>query len=148
MRNLRLAGCIALVMPSAALAAGGGSSGYISDAPIPWHMHETADGQNAIELIDHAKQRIGLETATVLGPQGSPGTAVDLSIPYQSLIYWADGTTWVYAVNGDGYYVRMPVEVDFIEDDYVALTSGPGIGTTIVTFGAAELFGAETGTGH
>ena len=138
----------ALIQPFPATAAPDSNSGYISDAPIPWHMHESEDGRRSIELIERAKERLGLEIAAVEGAKTLRGKAADLTIPYQSLIYWADGTTWVYGVDGDGYYTRLPVEVDYIEDDWVALKSGPPVGATIVTYGAAELFGAETGTGH
>ncbi len=151
MRNLRRIldiCCAAVILPSVAISAGGGSSGYISDAPIPWHYHDSLDGRHVIELIDRAKERIGLDLTTVQGAQNGAGIPAKLTIPYQSLIYWADGTTWVYGVLENGYYTRMPVAVDYIEGDWVALKDGPSIGTEIVAFGAAELFGVDTGTGH
>jgi hypothetical protein len=45
-------------------------------------------------------------------------------------------------------YAREPITVDFIEGDRAVLTAGPAAGTVIVTVGAAELYGTETGVGH
>jgi hypothetical protein len=37
--------------------------------------------------------------------------------------------------------------VDFIADDRAYLTTGPSVGTEVVTIGVAELYGTETGVG-
>lgn len=139
---------LGLLLALPAFAAGGGNSGYVSDAPVPWHMETNEAGDNVIALIDHAKERLDLQTVAVTGPENKLGIKVGLSVPYQSLIYWADGTTWVYGLTEEGDYSRMEIVVDYIKDDWVALKKGPAPGTMIVTIGAAELFGAETGTGH
>ncbi|MDW4547894.1 hypothetical protein R5H32_00870 [Defluviimonas sp. D31] len=172
--------CLAfgLTCPAPLLAAGGGGGGYVSDAPIPWHMTVDDEGRNVIELIPNAVTRLGLEMAEVsewmppeppaeelvvssveeLQPVAASEDPTEivkvpvqpqLTVPYGSLIYWADGTTWVYGENEiERHYVRLPVRVDRIEDQTVYLKSGPPVGTVIVSVGAAELFGAETGTGH
>lgn len=171
--------CLAfgLACPAPLLAAGGGG-GYVSDAPIPWHMSVDDEGRNVLELIPNAVTRLGLEMAEVSEwmPPEPPAEEIvvaaaeelltaaapedpteivkvpvlpQLAVPYASLIYWADGTTWVYGESeAERHYVRLPVKVDRIEGDTVYLRSGPPAGTRIVTLGAAELFGAETGTGH
>ena len=68
-------------------------------------------------------------------------------IPYEALIYDADGGTWVYVEEDPTTrsFVRYPVTVDFIEGDLVVLTEGPPAGTKVVTVGGQELFGADTG---
>jgi hypothetical protein len=43
--------------------------------------------------------------------------------------------------------VRSAIDVASIEGDRALLTSGPPVGTTVVTVGVAELYGAETGVG-
>lgn len=159
-------------------AAGTSDGGYISDAPIPWHMTQDEEGRNVIELIEMAEERLGLELTEVVEWTGAPGPvlaasaagvpadaeqvsevalvndqempafSMRLAIPYQSLIYWADGSTWIYGEASERHYTRLPVEVWRIEGDVAILAKGPAPGTRIVTFGAAELFGAETGTGH
>ena len=42
----------------------------------------------------------------------------------------------------------MAIEVDRIDGDTAHLTEGPEAGTSVVTLGAAELFGAEFDTAH
>ena len=42
-------------------------------------------------------------------------------------------------------YVREPVVIDRIAGNRVFLTDGPAPGTEVVTQGAAELYGSETG---
>jgi hypothetical protein len=178
LRRATFLGLVAsLVLPAQVFAAGG-SSGYVSDAPIPWHMTKDDEGRNVIELIPHAVTRLDLQivavqtweppiqTTPAQAAETTGGDAVQLAataeaagpdpmtvqprfaVPYQALIYWADGTTWVYGEVSELHYARLPVEVDRIEGDLVLFAKGPAQGTRIVSVGAAELFGAETGTGH
>jgi hypothetical protein len=44
--------------------------------------------------------------------------------------------------------VRAEVTVVEIADDKASLSAGPPPGTAVVTVGAAELFGVETGLGQ
>jgi len=44
-------------------------------------------------------------------------------------------------------FVRTQVRVDRIDGDVALLLDGPPSGTSVVTVGLAELFGAETGVG-
>ena len=69
-------------------------------------------------------------------------------MPYSSLLYDLDGSTWVYTVVAPLAYERKQVKVEFIIGDRVAISDGPAVGTTIVTTGAVEIFGAETRVGH
>jgi hypothetical protein len=91
-----------------------------------------------ITLVESAVTRLALETAEI-GP--------DLVIPYGALLYDEQGQAWTYTSPEPLVYVREPVEVDRIEDDRVALASGPAPGTEVVTVGAAELYGVEVGVG-
>ena len=45
-------------------------------------------------------------------------------------------------------FIREPVTVDDVEADVAILSSGPEIGTPVVTVGVAELFGTENGIGQ
>jgi hypothetical protein len=93
-----------------------------------------------ITVTDRGAERLGLETVTVeTGPSG-------LQVPYSSLLYDASGQTWVYTNPETLVYIREAVTVDHIDGDLVHLTDGPEAGTSIVTVGAAELFGAELDT--
>lgn len=70
-----------------------------------------------------------------------------LVIPYAAVIYGLHGETWVYTNPSGLTYVRQPVEIDYIEGDLAVLSEGPSAGVQIVTVGASELFGAESGVG-
>ncbi len=81
--------------------------------------------------------RTGLETAKV---RSEGGRAV---LPYASLIYDAEGATWVYTNTGKLTYLREQVKVDHIAGDRVVLQDGPAAGTAVVTVGTAEVYGTE-----
>ncbi len=66
-------------------------------------------------------------------------------VPYSSVLYDVRGNTWVYINPKPLVFVRHAITVDFIEGDNAVLTDGPAIGTKVVSVGAPELYGAETG---
>lgn len=76
---------------------------------------------------------------------GDEGTR--LVVPFSSLIYDIYGDTWVYVNPEPLHYLRVPVEVDYIQGDQVVLLDGPAAGTTVVTIGVPELHGTDTGVG-
>jgi len=66
-------------------------------------------------------------------------------VPYAAVLYGVHGETWVYSNPEPLVFVRRPIVVDYIEGDQAILSEGPEVGTAVVTVGAAELFGTETG---
>ena len=66
-------------------------------------------------------------------------------IPYAALVYATDGSTWVFVRKEPLTYQPAPVTVAGKTGDQVAITSGPPVGTEVVTVGAAELVGIQTG---
>ncbi len=66
-------------------------------------------------------------------------------VPYSSVLYDVRGNTWVYINPKPLVFVRHAIEIDFIEGNDAVLTDGPAVGTKVVSVGAPELFGAETG---
>jgi hypothetical protein len=64
-------------------------------------------------------------------------------VPYESLIYDAEGKTYVYTNPKPLTFLRVPVQVDRIEGNRVVLTKGPAARTAVVTVGAAEVYGTE-----
>lgn len=66
-------------------------------------------------------------------------------VPYAAVLYGVNGETWVYSSLEPLVFARQPIVIDYIEDDLAILSEGPEAGTPVVTVGAAELFGAETG---
>jgi len=71
--------------------------------------------------------------------------ADSLVVPWSAVIYDIFGGTWVYVETGERVYVRQRVIVRHVQADVAILASGPPAQTKIVTAGAVELFGTETG---
>ena len=101
-----------------------------------------------VTLTEKAVQRIGLKTDQVREQRVSRSASPRLVVPYASLIYDPHGETWVYTSPQPQTFVRHKIDVDYIEDAVVVLKAGPPAGTVVVTVGAAELYGTETGVGH
>jgi hypothetical protein len=68
-------------------------------------------------------------------------------IPYAAVLYDTHGETWAYTRLEPLTFVRHLIVVDYIEGDLAVLSEGPPAGTEVVTAGAGELFGAESGIG-
>jgi hypothetical protein len=64
-------------------------------------------------------------------------------VPYAALIYNDEVKTFVYTSPEPLSYERVPVTVDRIEGNRVLLSDGPPAGTTVVTQGVTEVYGAE-----
>jgi hypothetical protein len=69
-------------------------------------------------------------------------------IPYGAVIYDADGATWTYTSEAPLTFVRQAITIDTIDGDQVWLSEGPPDGTSVVSVGAAELYGTEYEVGH
>jgi hypothetical protein len=107
---------------------------------------EGSEDVSRLTLTPKAVERLGIKTtplseATVAGKKRKV-------VPYGAVLYDADGKTSVYVSPAANTYMREPITVDFIEGDRAVLSAGPAAGTAIVTVGAAELYGTETGVGH
>ena len=75
-------------------------------------------------------------------------TATSLVVPEAALLHDAFGGSWVYEAVEPGVYVRQRVSVVDIVGETAMLDAGPPPGTSVVTDGAAELFGVEFGAGR
>lgn len=71
-----------------------------------------------------------------------------LVVPEAAVLYDTYGGTWVYEARPNHVYVRRRIEVAGHLGPKVKITRGPAKGTSVVTIGAAELFGTEFGAGH
>ena len=98
-------------------------------------------GPGTITLSERAERRLGIETTAVATGSASAGGVV----PYAALVYATDGSTWVFVRKEPQTYQRAAVTVADKRGDDVTITSGPPVGTEVVTVGAAELVGVETG---
>jgi hypothetical protein len=98
-------------------------------------------GVQRVVLTGRAVGRIGLQTATV-STQGA-GAAKRMVVPFSAVLYDADGVAWVYTNPESLVYIRQRITIDRVTGDEALLSKGPEAGTTVVTAGTAQLFGAE-----
>jgi len=90
-----------------------------------------------VTFTEEGARRAGLQTGAV---RGSGRHTV---VPYAALIYEPDGKTYVYTSPKPRTFMRAEVKVRDIRGDRAMLADGPPAGTTVVTIGAAEVYGAE-----
>jgi hypothetical protein len=121
------------------------------------------DGVKIVRLTRQASDRLGIETIQVRNAPastpsggkrpvaGSTGAAGQPTIvPYSAVLYDPEGVTWVYTVPRPLTYVREKVVVVTVGGaggTETFLSAGPPAGTTVVTTGVVELYGAELGVG-
>ena len=124
--------------------------------PTPSATLQRAPGSSAgrIVLTPTGEQRIGLRTAVVqrvaapaaTGKKSAPSLGAPMVIiPYSSVIYAPNGSTFAFTSTSPLDFTEVPVTIDHINGSSVYLTKGPSAGTRVVTTGAEELFGVQTG---
>jgi ABC-type oligopeptide transport system substrate-binding subunit len=133
---------LSILLALAALALVGCSESASGDASAgdAAATIQQVDGTDLVRvtLAPGAAERLGLEMGVVRAVPGG-GTAV----PYAAVVYDPNGKTWVYTSPKDRTFVREPISVTTISGDEAFLSSGPALGTEVVTVGTAELYGAE-----
>jgi hypothetical protein len=147
-RQLRAA-CAGLVLIACVVtlsACGEASSGYDYETashhvPAKLEPIKGTDVQRVIFDAEAAK-RVGLKTAQIR--QDGQETV----IPYDAVIYGADGNTYTYTAPEPLTYVRQEIDIDHVAGDSVMLSDGPPTGTEVVTVGAAEVYGTEFEVAH
>lgn len=144
-RSLRRSASAAIVA-SAFLAACGEpvSDEYIVHDPSTLTEVTNGAGDHVVQigLTDQAAARLEIETEPIRR------NGEHLEIPLSAMFFDEDGGTWVYTVPEEFTYVREPIDVATEEGQRVFLDGGPPAGTSVVTVGVPELWGAETGMDH
>jgi hypothetical protein len=134
---------IGLMIGSMALS--GCSGGVVSAAPaeVAPATIEHLSGLNPTRetLSAQAAKRLGIRTAGV--SETTYNGTTEQVIPYGAIIYDTQGATWVYTSDGPLSFIRVPVTIDEIQGSQVFIKEGPAAGSTVVTTGAEELYGAE-----
>jgi hypothetical protein len=64
-------------------------------------------------------------------------------VPYGAVYYDAKGTPWLYVNKEPLVFERQRIAVERVVGDQAVLSDGPPIGTSVVTVGAALLYGTE-----
>ncbi|HYM52981.1 MAG TPA: hypothetical protein VEW45_05820 [Candidatus Dormibacteraeota bacterium] len=138
---------IALVLILAGMLLAGCGQPTVEAATEEAIKIEPIDGTELarITLSERAAVRLGIETEPVRDETraGEPRAGVS----FAAVVYDAQGNTWAYTTTEPLVFVRHAITVDFVDGGNAVLTDGPGAGTEVVTVGAAELYGAETGVG-
>jgi hypothetical protein len=98
----------------------------------------TGTDLNRLTLTEDAAKRLDVQTAEVREVDGQ------MVVPYASILYEANGNTWVYVNVAPLVYVRQAIVIDSINGDEAILSKGPDSGSAVVTVGAAELYGSES----
>ena len=138
---------VAILLVGLALSACARSSSEEAD--------ESAAEVQLIEGSEHARviltaealDRLGIETVAVRATATGPELG-GLVIPYAAVLYDAAGKTWTYTNPQPRVFVRQPIHIDHIAGDIAHLSSGPEVGTLVVTVGASELLGTEYEVGE
>jgi hypothetical protein len=147
-RQLRVA-CAGLVLIAAGAslsACGEASSGYdyetaSHDEPAKLEPIKGTDIQRVIFDAEGAK-RVGLKTVAVR--QNGQETV----IPYDAVIYDAEGNAYAYTAPQPLIFVRKEIEIDRMDGNSAVLSDGPPAGTKIVTVGTAKVYGTEFEVAH
>ncbi len=147
MSTFKLGSLAAGVAIAAAIAGCGGSGS--PKTPVSARLQSIPGSSvGQVVLTQLGAQRIGVQTAPAQRAAGA-GTAGggqrSVVIPYSAVVYDPSGQTYAFRQVAPLTYVEMPVKVDHVAGNSAYLAKGPRAGTPIVTVGAEELFGVQTG---
>jgi hypothetical protein len=132
---------VALLVLGLVIAACGRAPASTSTGEKPARLEKLGGGQPArVILTETGAKRIGLQTTAVR----ESAAAQQTSIPYSAVLYDNQGKSWAYTNPETLVFVRQPVTIVRVDGDQAILSVGPPLGASVVTIGAAELYGAET----
>jgi hypothetical protein len=150
----------AAIAVGAALAGCGGWSER-SIPPASKLVAVPGNPAGKIVLTAQGAEHIGVQTATVRGvlappPAPKAGTrapapaaprqpAATAIIPFASVVYAPSGKTYAFTSPAPLTFAEVPITIAHISGDSVYLLKGPRAGARVVTVGAEELFGVQTG---
>jgi hypothetical protein len=135
-----------IALPQLSACTQTAAEGTSGEEPAKVEHVEGSEDVSRLTLTPKAVERLGIQT-TPVGEEKVAGKQRKV-VPYGAVLYDADGKTSVYVSTAPNVYIREPITVELIEGDRAVLTAGPAAGTAVVSVGAAELYGTETGVGH
>jgi hypothetical protein len=101
-----------------------------------------------VTLSAAAARRLDVQTAPITELKEGRGGHRESVVPYAAVLYDPNGDTWVYTSTDPLSFVRAPIRVDRITGSAAFVSSGPPVGTEVVTVGASELLGVEYEVGE
>jgi hypothetical protein len=137
----------ALLVSSLALAACTRASTEESGGSAAQVQVVEGSDQARVILSADAARRLGIETTPVREARAAQGSGRQV-VPYAAVLYDPAGTAWVYTSPEPLVFIRYRVQVTQIHGSVAFLSSGPPIGTPVVTVGASELLGTEYEVGE
>jgi hypothetical protein len=146
--------------------AGCGSAGTPSSIPASGRLvGASATSPGRVVLSALGAQRIGIRAVaaravptppttvksnvaaglkhTIKIPGAKPSAAV--TIPYSAVIYDSSGATYAFTNTAPLTYVEVPITVQQVSGNLAYLSAGPKPGAHVVSVGAEELYGVQTG---
>jgi hypothetical protein len=96
---------------------------------------------NRLTLTEDAARRLDIQTVAVR--RSAINGVMRKVVPYAAILYDAEGQAWTYTNPEPFIYIRARVTVESVTGDLAVLSTGPNPGESVVTVGAAELFGSE-----
>jgi hypothetical protein len=166
MRSVKHPVAIAAALLGVVVLAGCGTSSSDTGVAVSGRLvGATGKSPGHIILSQVGAQRIGVQTASVKAVPTPPPTVTttvvsgvkhttttpapkpaDSSIiPYSALIYDPSGKTFAFTNTAPLTYTEVPVTVDKIVGGQAYLKGGPKAGDKVVSVGAEELYGVQTG---
>jgi hypothetical protein len=118
-----------------------GSAGEAPAATAAVEQHVAGGAFPRVTLTAAAAGRLGVRTAAV--QRAGAGTAS--VIPYDAVLYDADGAAWTYTSPKHLVFQRQDISVARIDGNSAVLSKGPPPGALVVTVGATEIWGVEYG---
>jgi hypothetical protein len=105
----------------------------------------TGTNLHRVILTERAAENLGILTENV--HEAASGTTTRTIVALTAVVYDPEGTPWVYTTPSALTFVRARIVIDRTTVSSAYLTSGPPVGTAVVTVGASELLGTEYGVG-
>ncbi len=165
---------LTLAVPAAIIIAGCGSSSSPSIAVSGRHeVAPGSKGPGQVVLSVVGAERIGLQTqraqavpvpkppppvvkttvvngvkhttTTPAPPPPNPAGKATVIVPYSAIIYDPSGRTYAFTNTAPLTYVEVPVSIDHLSGNSAYLVKGPKPGSRVVSVGAEELFGVQSG---
>ncbi|MEO6472140.1 MAG: hypothetical protein ABIR57_09420 [Aeromicrobium sp.] len=94
-------------------------------------------GHHTVTLTPLGAKQVGIQTTPVAGSNKLK------ELPYDALLYGADGTTFIYTSPKALTYRYAKITLEKIVGERIYFSEGPKVGTQVVTRGVPQVHGAD-----